>query len=190
MVQLGNIQEVKMCMEVEQLDFMVCYRFGQRLHKNVHYLWGHIRLVKESEVDVRCNFERVIHNAELEQFDELILCDLRQIHLQKVQIVVLLTVHLEHKVNFLWRDKEPLTVVLSNPRFNVVINKDLLIVGLVVLPVSMTLNDFLLQVENLHWNFGSKFLKCLSDKFPIPCFQEMARIFVSELHKLQLVDDL
>ena len=77
MVQLGNTQEVEMSMEVEQFDLMVCYRFRQRLHKNVHYQRGHIRLVKESEVDVRCNFERVIHNTELEQFDELIPCDLR-----------------------------------------------------------------------------------------------------------------
>ena len=91
-----------------------------------------------------------------------------------MQNIVLLTVHLENKINFLWRCQEPLTIVLGYSSFDVVVDENFLIVGLVVLPVGMTLNDFLLHIEYFHWNFGCEFLKCLADELPVPCLQKVA----------------
>ena len=51
--------------------------------------------------------------------------------------IIILAVHVKHKVDFFGGDEEPLSIIEGHARFNKEVNEDLLIVSLVVKPISM-----------------------------------------------------
>ena len=71
-----------------------------------------------------------------------------------------------------------------------VIDKDLLVVCLVVSSVTVGLYDFLFHVELFHRYFCSELFEGRPNQFPISRHHEILGIFVSELDKIKLVDDL
>ena len=107
------------------------------------------------------NFERIILQADFKELDELIMLDEIQVHSHEVINVVLLTVHFKHKDDLFWCDQESFSVVLGHSLLNLIVDKYLLKKGLIVLSVTVALQDFLFHFENLHWYFGGEFLEGL-----------------------------
>lgn len=120
------------------------------------------------------------------------MADVVLFHLRELVVVVLLAVHLEDDVDVLWRDQEPLAVVLGNTGLNVVVDDDLLIVGLVVLSVTLALEDgFSLELvaELVDVDLGRILVEGRPDDLIVSCVQQVHGVTVTKLHESQMAKD-
>jgi hypothetical protein len=106
------------------------------LHKNVEHFKIKVNLGLDVEaINDEPNFERVIPYADYEQLNELCMSYFIFLSLLELLVIVLFAVHLEHNEDILSCDQEALSVILSNPLLNLIVNNNFLIVSLIVLSV-------------------------------------------------------
>lgn len=115
-----------------------------------------------------------------------------KIDVQEMTIVVSFAVHLQHHVDFFLFDEEPFTVVLADTAFDIIVNQDLLVIGLSVLTNALRFENNVCDVfeEKLDINFRRLLGESNSDQFPVSLFQEMQSVLVPQLNELQDSQDL
>jgi len=124
-------------MEEEQLEFVVLDAFLDTLHQDVHNPAVDIlSWVQVADINESSNLEGVIADAQDEQVNELLVGDLGLGSLLELLVVVFFAIHLEHDVDVFSCYQEPLSVVLGDSGFNLIVNYNLLVVRLVVLAIS------------------------------------------------------
>jgi len=124
-----------MLVDKKQFHFMESHGIVQGIQDNIHDPVCDVHWLKESQVDLESDLERIISHRDTEQVYELFVRNLFQIDLKEVTYVIILTVHLKNLVNLFGRYEESLSIVESYSRLNTIINEDFLIVSLVVLSV-------------------------------------------------------
>ena len=101
-VHLSNRQQVEVFVNQKEFVLVHLNRFPNGLENNVKDAGSDVDLgVQELSVDEDCNLERVISQTNDEQVDELFVRDLVLLGVQKLLVVVLFAVHLEHNVDVL-----------------------------------------------------------------------------------------
>jgi hypothetical protein len=124
-----------MLVEVEQFVLVKEGRLLYRAEEYVHHSLIHIEGCHIAGVDQECNAERVILQTNGKQFNHLFMAYGIFGGTQKLFIVVFLAVHFKYDVDILGRCQESLSVILGHARLHVIIDDDLFIVCLVILPV-------------------------------------------------------
>jgi hypothetical protein len=103
-----------MLMDEEQLHFMEEKRISQSVDEDLHHILVHIRIVQVPHVYMESNFHCIILDRDLEQLYELLMRNLFKVQPQKVVHVIILSVHVQNKVNVFSTYQKSLSVILCN----------------------------------------------------------------------------
>ena len=191
LVHLLDAQYVEVLVQEEELDLVKLDRVSERLHQDVHHALVHILgRVEVERVNQNRDLERIILQAGDEQVHKLLVRDFVLLGLDKLLIVVLLTVHIEHDVDVFSRNEEPLSVVLSDSLFDCVVDHNLFVVGLVIPPVSTRFERECFREEQQQVHLGRVPLEREPDELVVPLGQELERILISQLDEPALPEDL
>jgi hypothetical protein len=124
-------------MDKEQLDFMEFNWFLQTGHNNIEHRLVYVNgWLQVETIDEHSNLKGVVLDADDKQVHELLVCDLILLCFHELLIVVFFAIHLEHNVNVFCADKEPFSVVLSNPLLYIVVDHYFFEESLVISSVS------------------------------------------------------
>ena len=175
-----------MLVDEKQFDFVIPRWLTDRDHQDIEHPLVEVGVGVQIEgVDKEGDLEGVVFDANFKQLDELLVRDVVFPCLLELVFVVLLAIHLKYDVDVLRCGKKPLSVVFSHSRFDIVVNYDLLEVGLVVPSVSGWLHREIAIVELLETQFGGEELESLFYQFIISRPQEVNSILVPQLDELE-----
>ena len=140
-IKLLNGHHIEMLVQEEQLVLVEIARITHTLHYNIHHLLVHVNLWLHIQGVYQHGYpNRIIPYTNYEQLTELFWSDVILLGVNKLLMVIFLTVHLKHCKNVLSSNKKPLSIVLSHPWLYVVIDYNLFEVGLTVLAVGWCLH--------------------------------------------------
>lgn len=153
-VHLLNWENIEVLVEDEKFRFMIKHWFFDGSHENIHHLLIKISTWRDVEaVNEDSNLKGIILQTDDEELNELLMSDLILFRFLKLRCIVFFAVHTENDIDILCCLEEPFSVVLGYSWFNVVVDYDFLIVGLVIDSVCGCLHGLILLSKYSHVDF-------------------------------------